>query len=132
MNDSKHKSLEVLSNKLFDTQDLKSPSFDFTAEVMKEVVKLSVPKRVEDTPLISKTAWLIIGGVFSGLLGFAVFGKAFRADGWFHTWSSIKMTVWVPDFSVSKTTLYAIVLFGIMLVIQVPLLKHYFNKRLGD
>ncbi|WAC01907.1 hypothetical protein N7U66_18970 [Lacinutrix neustonica] len=57
MNDSKQKPLDILSKKLFETQPLASPSGDFTAAVMKEVVKLSATKTiiVENTPLISKT-----------------------------------------------------------------------------
>lgn len=131
MSDDKEKQLDEWSKKLFDKIALETPSFNFTTQVMKEVVLLSENKSVKYTPLISKKVWFIIGLVFSGLLGFAVFAKVLTTESWFSTRSNIKMTALIPELSVSKTALYAIVLFGIMLLIQLPLLKQYFNNRLG-
>ena len=131
MSDNKEKQLDEWSKKLFATTFLETPSFDFTAQVMKEVGLLSENKSVKYTPLISKKVWFIIGLVFTGLLGFAVFSKVLNTESWFSTRSNIKVTALIPELSVSNTALYAIVLFGIMLLIQLPLLKQYFNNRLG-
>ncbi|WP_044399073.1 hypothetical protein [Lacinutrix sp. Hel_I_90] len=130
MSDNKEKQLDEWSKKLFDTASLESPSFNFTAQVMQEVVLLSENKSVKYTPLISKKVWYILGLVFSGLLGFAVFAKVLTTESWFSTRSNIKMTALIPELNISSTALYAIVLFGIMLLVQLPLLKQYFNNRL--
>ena len=135
MNEKTDKQLEALVSKTMKQSTLESPSFDFTAHVMSQVNVVTQSQSTVYQPLISKRVWAVLFGVVVALLAYILlFGQA-QSTGWF---SNINFSMLNTDkisnpfsgFQFYKTTVYAISLFALMLLIQIPILKNYFNKRM--
>jgi len=134
MKENADKYLDHLAKKVFDKATIESPSFDFTNTVMSQVNALSERKLTAYTPLISKTSWFLISIGFLALIGYLFFGIETESTGWFSTLdfsvlSNNKMTNVLSGLAISKTFMYAIVFLGLMLCVQIPLLKHNFDKQ---
>lgn len=142
MNENADKHLDNLSRKVIGELAVESPSFDFTKSVMSQINALSSSSVTTYVPLISKTVWALIALVFVGIVGFVNFGASDTST----TLSTTEKSSWLDrlilerlpgyefvnplaNLDLSQTTVYGIVLFAFMICIQVPLLKHYFNKR---
>jgi hypothetical protein len=126
--------LDDLSRKVIGKSAVESPSFDFTQTVMSQVKALSRSRVTTYVPLISKPIWLLIGLGIASILGYIRFGSYGTEIKWFE---SLKLDRYVDflatdafsGFDVSKTMFYIVLLFGIMLAIQIPILKHQLDKR---
>ncbi|HEX9601326.1 MAG TPA: hypothetical protein VF985_07550 [Mariniflexile sp.] len=139
MNEQTDKYLDQLAKKVMKDAPLETPSFNFTDTVMSQVSALSYKKVTEYKPLISKTGWVFILVGILILVFFVLFGNQTSSSGWSNTidfsmLSNNTMTqalsnFKIPSFTISKTSTYAIVLFGVMLCIQISFLKHHFNQR---
>lgn len=130
MNEHTNKSLEKFLDKVMKSSTLESPSFDFTAKVMARVNSTSNRAISVYRPLISKSTWGILLVLTCGIVIFSLFTKDTTSLGWF---DDLDMSIIPNLFSgiqVSKTVMYSLVMFALMLFIQVPVLKHYFDKRL--
>lgn len=137
MNENADKYLDNLTKKVIKETPLESPSFNFTASVMSQVTELSQDSVTMYKPLISKTGWIVISIVFLALIAYLLFGIQEESSSWFNTldfsvWSNNKVTNLLSGLSIPKTLTYAVVLFGFMFSIQIPLLKNYFNQRLQN
>ncbi|GAA4957234.1 hypothetical protein [Algibacter aquimarinus] len=139
MKDKVDKYLEEITNKVIKEAAVESPSFNFTNSVMAEVNMLNQSKSIVYKPLISKYTWGVIFAVFIALLVYIVFfssqTEVSPRSNWFNAIdfsviSNNKASNAISNFSIPKVFAYAIILFGGMLCIQVPLLKYHFNKRL--
>jgi len=85
-------------------------------------------------PLISKSGWLIISILVIGGLTYGIFSSGLEGLGWFdNVYYSIisnnKVTEAISRITFSKTLMYAIGLCGLMFLIQIPMMKHYFNRQ---
>lgn len=128
------KYLESLAKKVIKSTDLESPSFDFTASVMSQIENLDSSVTVYK-PLISKTGWFFIIALILALTVYLFFGIEAESTSLFgpidlSVLTNNKITNTITGFSMSKTFMYAIVFFCVMLCIQIPFLKHHFNQRL--
>ncbi|AUP78240.1 hypothetical protein [Flavivirga eckloniae] len=137
MNENADKYLDDLTKKVIKEEPLERPSFNFTASVMSQVTALSRDDVTVYKPLISKTGWLAISTVFLALIGYLLFGIEQESSSWlssldFSALFNNKVTDLLSAVSIPKTLVYAIVLFGLMFGIQIPLLKNYFNRRLQN
>ena len=129
MNENADKHLDNLSRKVMGKSSVESPSFDFTNVVMSQVQALNYSVTTYK-PLISKWIWsLILLGVIA-VFGYVIFGNATSESTWLKDLNleGISFNP-LPEFNPSQSMNYAVLLFAIMLCIQIPLLKHYFNKR---
>jgi len=134
MKENADKYLDHLAKKVFEKTTIESPSFDFTNIVMSQVNALNENKLTAYKPLISKTSWVFISIVFLVLIGYLFFGVETVNSGWFSTLdfsilSNNKVTNAFSGLAISKTFMYAIVFLGLMLCVQIPLLKHNFDKQ---
>lgn len=135
MNENVDKSIEALASKMMNETTLESPSLDFTANIMAQVEALSQKKDIVYKPLISKWFWVAFFVGIALLFGFFFSGNNPETTSWFDVvdysilFNNI-VTETLSNIRVSKTMLYSIVLFGVMLFIQIPILKNYFDKRL--
>lgn len=135
MKENEDKSIEKLITKVMQTSTLETPSFDFTTQVMNQVNALNTNKVITYQPLISKKAWAIIFGCFVAFMIYIFMTTSPETTSWMNT----------LDFSVlfenntskllsrvlfSKTTTYILVISTVMLLVQLPMLKNYFDKRL--
>ncbi|MDT0559283.1 hypothetical protein RM697_11515 [Ichthyenterobacterium sp. W332] len=125
--------LDKLAEKVLKTPNLESPSVDFTTNIMNSINALPLSKSINYKPLISKYGWLAIIIVLISLSTYIMLNSTGDS-----TWlkrldlsslSNTKFTEVVSGFTISKTLIYAIGLLGIMLFIQIPILKQYHNKQ---
>jgi hypothetical protein len=137
MNENADKLLDDLSRKVIGKSSVESTSVNFTSNVMSHIKAYSKSKATTYVPLISKRIWTLIGLGFSAIVVYVIFKSPDNSSSWLKTWSldSIQLTNLefgnlLPNPEVSQITMYAIVLLALMLCIQIPLLKHYFNKRM--
>ena len=130
MNENADKGLDSLSRKVIGKSAIESPSFDFTKRVMSQINALSSSSVTTYVPLISKKVWALIATVFAGIVWLTRSGASKEKSSWV---SNLDLDYeFVSPFAtleLSQTVVYAVLLFAIMFCIQIPLLKHYFNKR---
>lgn len=132
--EAEDKKIEDLINKLMADDSLEQAPINFTDKVMSKVEAISKSKTIVYKPLISKPVWFIIIGSFIALVGYIILNKPSSNNTWLNRFdlSNVSLNVF-ENISVnfSSTLMYAVVLLAIMVSIQVPLLKHYFNKRMS-
>ncbi len=123
--------LDDLSKELIKGDTIESPSIDFTASVMKEIEALNVSS-ASYKPLISKIGWLAII-VIAIVISFIIYSNNLMSSSLLDlsVLSENKLFEVISSLKISKTLIYAIVLFGVMFSIQIPLLKSHFNKQLN-
>jgi hypothetical protein len=135
MKENEDKNMEQYVQKVIKETLLESPSHDFTAKVMANVLAMDKSNATVYKPLISKTGWIIIfGGIIATMVYFIINGGA-QTGG--HSWSFdlsgkdfIKMFSSLHLFQFSRVTVNVIVVSTILMFIQITLLKNYLNKRL--
>ena len=113
---------------------MKSPSMDFTTNVMKQIENVSIGETANYKPLISKYGWF---GIIAILIGVSIYMALGNVEGLalldtvdYSVISDNKLTDTLSGIKFSKTLMYAIGLFGLVFFIQIPLMKHHMNKRL--
>jgi len=135
MKDNEDKYLDDLNRKIITEGSIESPSLNFTDLVMSQIELISSSTKIIYKPLISKTNWILILIGFSALVVYVcVTGVEINSSGWLSEISNSilsknKISQLLPGLKMSKTVIYTIILFGIMFSIQIPILKHYLNKR---
>ena len=129
MKEHTNKPIEKLVDKVMKSSTLETPSFDFTAKVMSQVSATSRSTVTVYKPLFSKSAWVIILLLTAGIIGFSFLSNDTSTLGWFDKIDLSNVFNLFSGIKISQTTMYSLLMFGVMLFIQVPLLKHYFNKR---
>ena len=127
--------LDKLFKKVMQESLLEAPSSDFTTNVMSQINALKVSDVTVYKPLISKMGWFVIATVVVSISGYFVFNNTLEGINWFNTidFSIItnnKITEALSGFTLSNKTVYAVVLFGIMLFIHIPILKKRFDEEL--
>ncbi|WP_138434565.1 hypothetical protein [Winogradskyella algicola] len=130
--ENEDKRIEDLVNKLMANDSLEKAPADFTNDVMSKIETLSETKNIVYKPLIPKYVWWLLGLGFVALIYNVIFNKS--ADS-----STLSERYNLPEVSFdlfsnlsvdfSNTLMYATVLLAVMVAIQIPLLKQYFNQR---
>ncbi|UWY29380.1 hypothetical protein N4T20_05450 [Flavobacterium sp. TR2] len=126
------KNIEQLIEKMMADEKLQSPSMDFTSKIMAEVHFLEEKKLKTYKPLISKPIWISIGLAVAALvIYFSLFSVSetdFKIDEIGKLYSN-KITTAFSGIHFSKNILYAILIVPIMILVQVGILKNYFDKK---
>src|SRR5690606_25506822 len=133
MKATKNKQLEKVVDKWMQEDSLQTPSLDFTQLVMSQVETVKISTSTVYKPIISKTTWAILGVVFVLVMGYIISSLNLEGESSvLHTISipEIDMKSLVPSFKLSSVMLYALAFFSLMVGVQIPLLKRYFEKRL--
>jgi hypothetical protein len=133
-NSDKH--IENLVDKIMKDVSLDTPSSNFTTNVMTQVETIVNKSTIKYQPLISKRSWFLISIAVMALISYFVFDASLESSGWFSGIdfsfvSNNKLTSSLSSFKLSKTTFYAVIMLSVMLFVQIPVLKYYFNKRLN-
>lgn len=122
------KNIENFIDKMMAEETLHSPSIDFTSKIMAQVSIIEEKKLKVYKPLISKQTWFLLIGL---LIAFAIYAVAASndydlkiSDLYIKEYSNI-----FSGFHVSQYTLYAILVIPFMMLIQIPLLKNYYDKK---
>ncbi len=128
--------LDKLAKKVMYETSLESPSLNFTANIMAQVNAVKISDVTVYKPLISKNVWLLFAVVIASVCAYFVFGNSLEGMGWFEAIDfsflpNIEISNPLSSFTVSKTFMYSIVFFAIMLFIQIPILKRRFDDELA-
>jgi hypothetical protein len=123
------KNIENLIDKMMAENTLETPSFDFTSKIMAQVLVAEKSKVKNYKPLISKSIWIIIG---FGLLSLAIYASLFS-----ETENNLEIgksyadnvSAFFSGIHISKNILYAILIVPFMILIQIGVLKNYFDKK---
>lgn len=132
-NTDKH--IEKFVDKMMKETTLDTPSVDFTAQVMSQVLKIKTSQTTVYKPLISKWVWYGIFISMLGLIAYLSFNSSAVSGSLLEkfnlgTFPKFNMPNLFSGLQFSKTTIYACVLLTLMLFIQIPIIKHVMNKRL--
>lgn len=137
MKENADKYLDDLSRKVIGRSSVESTSVDFTSKVMSQIKTYSTSKVTTYVPLISLRIWMLIGLGFLAIVLYAIFKSPDAGSSWLKKWNldqfqllNFEFTSPISTLDVSQVTLYATLLLALMLCIQIPMLKHYFNKRM--
>lgn len=132
--ENEDKRIEDLINKLMTNDSLETAPTNFTEGVMSKIEALSETKIIAYKPLIPNYVWWLLGLGFVALITNIVLNKSSDS-------SSLTDRYNLPDISFdllnnlsvdfSNTLMYATVLLAVMVAIQIPLLKQYFNQKLS-
>ena len=126
------KDIEKLIEKIMAEEKLQSPPIDFTSKIMTEVLILEAKKRTLYKPLISKLVWISIGITLVLLVIyislFSVSENNFKIDEIGKLYSD-KIATLFSGIHLSKNILYAMLIVPFMILIQVGVLKNYFDKK---
>ena len=132
--ENEDKRIEELVNKLMANDSLEKAPVNFTNDVMSKIEALSETKTIVYKPLIPKYVWWLLGLGFLALTLNVILNKSSDS-------SSLSERYNLPEISFdvfnnlsvdfSNTLMYATVLLAVMVAIQIPLLKQYFNQKLS-
>jgi len=132
--ENEDKRIEELVDKLMANDSLEKAPVNFTNDVMSKIEALSETKTIVYKPLIPKYVWWLLGLGFVALIVNVILNKSSDS-------SSLSERYNLPEISFdvlnnlsvdfSSTLMYATVLLAVMVAIQVPLLKQYFNQKLS-
>ncbi|WP_299224709.1 hypothetical protein [uncultured Psychroserpens sp.] len=127
--------IEKLIHKAMKDSSLETPSIDFTKHVMQGVIQKEKSVVTTYQPLISKTVWTWISIAVIGAFIYLMLGNQTNGMNWFGDLNLESITQngffdVLSKVTISQTVMYTLLLFVIMLYIQIPLLKHHFDKRL--
>lgn len=126
------KNIEQLIDRMMAEEKLQSPSIDFTSKIMAQVQLLEEKKLKTYKPLISKPIWISIGIALVFLVIyvslFSVSESNLKIDEIGKLYSD-KITSAFTGVHFSKNILYAILIVPFMILVQVGVLKNYFDKK---
>ena len=123
------KKIESLIAKMIAEDTLQSPSIDFTSKIMSQVLVAEKSKIKAYKPLISKSVWIFIGICLLALTIYSVYSNSEISNFEIARLYSDKASVLFSGIHFSKNILYAILIVPFMILIQIGLLKNYFDKK---
>ena len=122
------KNIENLIDKMMAENTLETPSFDFTSKIMSQVLIAEKSKVKAYQPLISKQIWILVIGALIALIVYVIMtGNNYELK--IDKIYADKISNLFSGIHISKITLYTILIVPIMVLMQIPLLKNYYNKK---
>jgi hypothetical protein len=134
MEPNKNNNLESIVSKAMDATKKEQPSSDFTSNVMSQIEALEV-QNIKQTAIISKTAWFFIIVFSVALIVTSNFLESENQLTYFQNIIEpiridLSLFNFIPSINISNIFIYSILLFGVMFGIQIPLIEHYYSKRI--
>lgn len=120
---------EDLVDKMMSESFLVSPSVDFTSRIMNQVLVAEKSKIKVYKPLISKFTWVFIGLGLIALSIYSIFDSSDIVSLGTPKIYSDKCSALFSGLHFSKNILYAILIVPFMVLIQIGILKNYFDKK---
>jgi len=126
------KNIENIIDKMMAEDTLQSPSADFTSNIMSQILISKKAKIKPYKPLISKSVWIAIGLAVTFLALyvslFSVSDNDLKIDEIGKLYSN-KVSTAFNEIHFSKTMLYAVLVVPFMILVQIGILKNYFDKK---
>lgn len=123
------KEIENLIEKMMSENTLESPSFDFTSKIMSQVLVAEKSKIKAYKPLISKSTWIFIGISLAALTTYAIYFNNDISNFEIAKTYSDKASALFSGIHFSTNVLYALLVVPFMVLIQIGVLKNYFDKK---
>lgn len=123
------KEIENLIEKMMSENTLESPSFDFTSKIMSQVLVAEKSKIKAYKPLISKSTWIFIGISLAALTAYAIYFNNDISNFEIAKTYSDKASALFSGIHFSTNVLYALLVVPFMVLIQIGVLKNYFDKK---
>lgn len=119
------KNVEKFIDSVIKNASLETPSLDFTSKIMARVEALEQKKVIMYQPLISRKVWILIAMALMSILIYAFSSDESVA------YIEFRLTISkiIPTINVPETTSYIVLIVVIMVLIQIPILKNYFDRR---
>jgi hypothetical protein len=122
------KNIEKFIGEIMAESTLESPSIDFTSKVMSQILVAEKSKIQDYKPLISAPVWIVILGSLICLILYTAFVNEPYNSEIGHSYV-VNIANIFSEFHFSKNTIYAILIVPLMILIQIPLLKNYYDKK---
>lgn len=123
------KNLDNLIEKMMAENTLQSPSADFTSNLMSQILVVEKAKIKPYKPLISISTWIFIGIALILLVIYNMFFAGAENNLEIGKSYTDKISAIISGIHISKTLLYSILIVPFMILIQVGVLKNYFDKK---
>ncbi|WPO80214.1 hypothetical protein [Flavobacterium sp. KACC 22761] len=123
------KNLENLIDKMMSENTLQSPSADFTSNLMSQILVADKAKIKPYKPLISTSMWIFIGTVTVLLIVYNFLFSGAETNLEIDKTYTDKIAAIFSGIHISKNILYAFLIVPIMMLIQIGVLKNYFDKK---
>lgn len=123
------KEIENLIERMMSENTLESPSIAFTSKIMAQVLVAEKSKIKAYKPLISKTTWIFIGISLIALTAYAVYSNNDISNSETAQVYLDKASALFSEIHFSKNVLYALLVVPFMILIQIGVLKNYFDKK---
>lgn len=123
------KNIENLIDKMMAENTLESPSIDFTSKIMSQVLAVEKRKIKAYKPLISKPMWIFIGLNLIALTIYSIFTNNDVSNFEIVKLYTDKASTLFSGIHFSKNILYVVLIVPFMILIQIGLLKNYFDKK---
>ncbi|OMQ12225.1 hypothetical protein [[Flexibacter] sp. ATCC 35103] len=123
------KEIENLIEKMMRENTLESPSFDFTSKIMSQVLVAEQSKIKAYKPLISNSTWIFIGISLIALTFYAVYSNNNTSNFEIAKTYSDKVSALFSGIHFSKNILYSLLIVPFMILVQIGVLKNYFDKK---
>ncbi|WP_108425778.1 hypothetical protein [Flagellimonas amoyensis] len=135
MDKQEEKELEAFVDKIMADAPLESPSADFTKNLMQHIEAVQHKEVYQYRPIVPKQVLVLI---FVGLVSLTLYLIAqygLESDGgWFGNVSVEpvfdNMWGWLENYTSSKILIYAVLLFGLLFFVQVPLIKKQLERNI--
>ncbi|QSB27215.1 hypothetical protein D0809_04035 [Flavobacterium circumlabens] len=125
------KNIENLIDKMMAENTLESPSIDFTSKIMTQVLAAEKSKIKAYQPLISKTTWILMGAGLAALIAYSLYSSsdtsALETSQLYLNLD--KASALFSGIHFSKNILYGVLIVPFMILIQIGVLKNYFDKK---
>lgn len=133
MNDDKK--LDQLIGKSIRLVSLNAPSEGFEESILEKIQAVEIKNKALNKPLISKLTWVFLGAGFVSLMVYLIATLDTEQSLWFKdfNYTNVFANRFFETFDAiqfGSTLFYSVICFFSMLVIQLPFLKHYFDKQL--
>ncbi|KLT70682.1 hypothetical protein [Flavobacterium sp. ABG] len=122
------KNIENLVDKMMAETTLESPSIDFTSKLMVQILATEKSKVKAYAPLISKQIWFAIAAALITMTIYVVMisgEKNTKIDALY----AVNFADLLPAITISNNILYAFLVIPFMILIQIPLLKNYYERK---
>lgn len=123
------KEIENLIEKMMAESTLESPSIDFTSKIMSQVLAIEKSKIKVYKPLISRSAWIFIGMSLIALTSYSIFTNNEISNSAITQLYTDKASALFSGIHFSKNTMYALLIVFSMILIQIGVLKNYFDNK---
>lgn len=134
MDKQEEKNLEAFVDKIMADAPLESPSPDFTKNLMQHIEARQHKEVFQYRPILSKPVkvFLLVG--FFGLILYLMSQNGMGSgQGWFENISIEPLFQnvwgWLENYTSSKILIYAVLLFGVLFFVQVPMLKKQMERN---